>query len=581
VARAKIFRAALPAPALQQFVQELRTNRSARLSLPLPDRDGSESFSFATLPRPVPDSMLPTAVFVAGTAASGLAARIVALSGAELHLAVFSADQMYVADLRADAPVQYQRIDSAPDTAGRICAVTQADDPTPAADDAPFVATNVAGRAAVTQLRLAVATSPSLRAEYDDPVALEKDVADAVHFSNAIFNRDLGVDLVLSGPPLDAEKVNLLADDALRRLHTHITELAAAAGQDMDLGHLFDLGGAGRAAIGAACSPDSKAGAFSRTPDQIIPNGLGNFIHEIGHQLGALHSFNQKDDGRQGRGAYEPGLGVSIMSYGPKRQQYFHASSMAFVGRALANAGATTQAGCGTNLPASVAVPLVKVRRTEWYVPPLTPFELDVISDPSVHGYRWDAFDRGARPDGLPPFFQSNPERSPSRIYPAIADVLSRTIPAREWPVNRAVKFRVVGFSSDDTRRHEDVAIHVGFGEPFQIDKIACAAPCSAGSSLELRWRSSGTDRAPYRVETLRAAILDATNQPRFRWYALPDAGALANAAGFARLILPSGLGEIPQARVVLRANDGIFLAISSAVHIVDATSDKATGHGG
>ena len=90
-----------------------------------------------------------------------------------------------------------------------------------------------------------------------------------------------------------------------------------------DIGHVFDSYNYGGVAyVGALCNSYKAGGVTGGV------NGTGFyfvFAHEVGHQLGAWHTFNS--DGIDG---VEIGSGVSIMAYGPRGEQnlFYHAKSI-------------------------------------------------------------------------------------------------------------------------------------------------------------------------------------------------------------------------------------------------------------
>jgi hypothetical protein len=553
--------APLPSVIFEQFVNRLRTDRSASLALEVPGRRAEDSFAFTVRERPIPSSMMPAAIFARGVGAkTGAVARLVVLSSSDIRLAVFDRDSLYVARAVPNQQIDYQPARAWPDRSGRTCSVTPRDVGRPRP---PVALAAAAPRppGVLRRFQMAVATTPALRVSYSESGAdLEYDIVSVIDAANEVFNRDLGVELVLAGPSLTADAIDLGQEDSLTTLHAHIVTLADAAKQTMDLGHLFDAGGGGRALIGKMCSPTERAGAFSRGPESI---SVGNFIHEAGHQLGALHSFNKLDAGRQAAGAFEPGEGISIMSRGYGDHYYFHASSMQFVTTAVDAAGT-----CGETFTESADVPVVDVVKSEWHVPANTPFELAAVKDASVKTYRWDEYDLGPVPNARPPFFASSSEPGDSRIYPFLDDLLSGKH-SWFWPWPRTMVFRVLGFSADGNRRSKDVTVHVAAGfNKFRVSKAQCASECRAGSVLKASWKHADTFQPPISVTTLRAEILEIAGGKPVRWYPIAGAAALDNQSGTAAITLPADLPAMAEARLVLKANQGIFLALSDRIVI-------------
>ncbi|NYI71133.1 hypothetical protein GGQ54_001693 [Naumannella cuiyingiana] len=120
-------------------------------------------------------------------------------------------------------------------------------------------------------------------------------------------------------PCFDAAELETCTEDTIDRV-----KIAAAYRlrdpASFDLGHLL-LGGAGNgmASVGGAGSAtDRTAGCTGADPADDSP-ATEVFEHEVGHQLGANHSFASTDEACVGEGvwssALEPGGGMSLMSY--------------------------------------------------------------------------------------------------------------------------------------------------------------------------------------------------------------------------------------------------------------------------
>ena len=146
----------------------------------------------------------------------------------------------------------------------------------------------------------------------------ERDMA--LHF-NIIANNDL---VIYSNPNTDPYSNGTTGSDGAwnQELQTNLTNVL---GNDVyDIGHLFGAtGGGGNAGcIGCVCDDDdglnteTKGSGFT-SPSDGVPEGdafdIDYVAHEMGHQLGANHTFSYDSEGSGVQ--IEPGSGSTIMGY--------------------------------------------------------------------------------------------------------------------------------------------------------------------------------------------------------------------------------------------------------------------------
>ncbi len=159
-----------------------------------------------------------------------------------------------------------------------------------------------------------------------------------------------------------------------------MTSVIGAA--NYDIGHLFGASGGGGNAgcIGCICVDNSKGSGFT-SPADAIPQGdnfdIDYVVHEVGHQLGANHTFSMSNEGTGVN--MEPGSGITIMGYAgitsqdlaPHSIAIFHAASIAQIQSNLS--GKTCPVT--TVISSNNATPVVSAG-SNYTIPISTPFAL-------------------------------------------------------------------------------------------------------------------------------------------------------------------------------------------------------------
>ena len=195
-----------------------------------------------------------------------------------------------------------------------------------------------------------------------------------------------------------------------------------------DIGHLFIVSSGGLSNEHCACSSQFKARGLSGRRE---PSGNAFDVkivsHEMGHQLGASHSFNGTtqfcDGSRVPETAYEPGSGSTIMGYssatnvcGNETVQsicdpYFHAISLKQIHSYINDSRRGRGGSCSLKIASgNNSAPVVDAGR-DHTIPRGTPFTLGPLvsssdGDGDPLSFTWEEFDLGVDPD--PP----HPERS-------------------------------------------------------------------------------------------------------------------------------------------------------------------------
>lgn len=296
---------------------------------------------------------------------------------------------------------------------------------------------------------------------------------------DGIFRREIAVTLQLVNPAIDNNATNIIFDDPATdpydntdseaQLNINQTTVNTRVGvANYDVGHLYGTGGGGVASSPSVCRADAKAQGYSaRAGFYGDPFTVDYVAHEIGHQFGASHTYNNMDMGgacttRSTSNAFEVASGSTLMSYVGicnirNQQQYVDTGTPAFHIRSLTqmvqNIEDTNDGGsCGT--PAGTnSIPTVNAG-SSYTIPRLTPFTLTATGSDADAGdaqnllYSWEQYDLAPSGSGqlgtpaltydvdtdgiLRPLFRVySPVSSPSRTFPSSVFILN---PANNSP---------------------------------------------------------------------------------------------------------------------------------------------------
>src|SRR6266851_255990 len=237
---------------------------------------------------------------------------------------------------------------------------------------------------------------------------------------NAIYIRDLGISMSFVAGENDIIYTNANTDpynglpgtDTINNENqTNLDKVIGNA--NYDVGHVVGVSTGGRAQIQSVCSSDKKAKGSTGRP---TPSGdafdVDYVAHELGHQFGATHTFNNNTNGSCGNtgqytatSAYEPGGGSTIMAYAgicgasdlqPNSDDYFHVKSIDQIIDYTSKGGGS---GCATvsNTYNTMRIILLIGSYT---IPANTPFELPGINpgddENDSLSFTWEEYDLGA-----------------------------------------------------------------------------------------------------------------------------------------------------------------------------------------
>jgi hypothetical protein len=301
-----------------------------------------------------------------------------------------------------------------------------------------------------------------------------------------------------------------------------------------DIGHMFGASGGGGNAgcIGCVCVNNQKGRGIT-SPADGIPQGdnfdIDYVVHEVGHQLGANHTFSMSNEGTGVN--KEVGSGITIMGYAGITQQdvaphsidIFHEASIAQIQSNLEGKSCPNS----KNMTANHAPVVAAV--SNYTIPISTPFALtasatDQENDPLT--YCWEQNDNStttgsssvASPTKIsgPNWLSFSPVPSGTRIFPRLSTILAGLnvtgpLPGGDAGANiealssvaRTLNFRVtvrdnnpyVADSKIGQTAFTDAVVTVtNTAGPFAVTAPNTAVTWAGGSSQTVTWSVNGTN---------------------------------------------------------------------------------------
>ena len=363
------------------------------------------------------------------------------------------------------------------------------------------------------------------------------EITTVINRITGVYERDLAIKLILvsgtniiysdpvSDPYTDPTNPSLMLDNNQANLD------AVIGSASYDIGHVLSTDPGGLAALGVACYPNYKARGVSGLD---TPTGDPFYIdivaHEIGHQLGANHSFNGTTGScvgnRNPATAFEPGSGSTIMSYAgicdnsytgadeniaSDSDAMFHAGSIAEIISYTRSDYGNTCSGSVTSQQAPTAS-----AGQDYTIPGGTAFVLtgsavDPDSDPMT--YQWDQMNAGAATNastlgtdnGSNALFRAYLATStPERVFPTMTTLLgtnadpyaskAETLPTE----NRILKFRLTVRDNNGGVDEDDMLVTVnGDAGPFEIIQPNINVSLDPDLPQLIEWNTACTDIAP------------------------------------------------------------------------------------
>ncbi len=355
-----------------------------------------------------------------------------------------------------------------------------------------------------------------------------------------------------------------------------------------DIGHVFSTGGGGIATLGVPCTGSKARGVTGRLQPIGDAFDIDYVAHEMGHQFGGRHTFNENSVGECNAAnvnpgtAFEPGSGTTIMAYagicGSSNVQansdaYFHAISLQEIGNYVTSGAGST---CGTLVAVSNGSPTVNAG-ANFTIPAGTPFRLTASgTDPNGHPltYCWEQMDNQIIPQppaasavGGPLFRSFSPVSSPIRYFPRLPVILGNAA-ASVWEVlpsaSRSLNFRVTGRDNIEgggcTEEDDMVATVVGTAGPFTVNSIGLVDNCLViGEKNVINWSVANTNLAPINCTDVDIWLsTDGGNN-----FTVQLANDVPN-DGTNEIIIPNG-NLTTQGRIMVIAANNVFFNVNNA----------------
>lgn len=336
---------------------------------------------------------------------------------------------------------------------------------------------------------------------------------------NGLYERDMSLRMNLIA---NNDLVIFITSDAFTNnnatalINESQTVIDGAIGLDnYDIGHTVSTGGGGLAQLNSPCS-SSKARGITGSPAPVgDPYDIDYVAHEMGHQFGSTHTFNNDCGGNRSNGtAVEPGSGTTIMAYAgicaPDVQgnsdPHFHAVSIAQMTTFVMNGG-----NCSSNAPNGNVAPVVNAG-VNYVIPKGTAFVLKGIASDANNDaltYCWEQINNQistqpplATSTSGPNFRSRPPSTSPNRYMPIFSEVLAGNLTPSWEVVPNVARSMSFALTVRDNRapnggqtKRDDMNLTVSNFGPFIITSpTAENVTWEKGSTQTVTWDVAGTN---------------------------------------------------------------------------------------
>ena len=407
---------------------------------------------------------------------------------------------------------------------------------------------------------------------------------------NGIFENDLSITMeIISNNDelifLDPQTDGLTNSDGPTLLDEITTVINSAVGSSSyDIGHVFSTGGGGIAQVASPCTSNKAKGVTGLSRPEGRTFEIDFVAHEMGHQFGATHTFNNSCSGnRTDITAVEPGSGSTIMAYSGicppnvvgQSDEYFHAISIEQIWTNITIGN--SQCGAVSNL---ANAPPVLAEPMEYAIPAGTAFVLEAIAtdpDGDILTYSWEQQDNEITTHPpLPnasegPVFRSRPpSESPRRFFPEPAALLATNVSnnlAPTWEpiptVSRELNFSIMVRDNNAVGgqgARADTRIEVfKTATPFTVTSQTETTILEASEVQTITWEVGETNLEPINTNAVDIYLIvegDFDNPVVIEENTPND--------GSQEVVIPAGI-TTSDARIMVKGANNIFFAINKA----------------
>lgn len=435
---------------------------------------------------------------------------------------------------------------------------------------------------------------------------------------NGVYNREFAVQMnfcsqedtiiwtTATGSVNGADPFNSINSSGSSCLTQNQTTCNARIGSaNYDVGHVFTTGGGGISSLGVVCNNSQKAKSVTGLPSPVGDGFDIDYVaHEMGHEYGSQHTFNNNQDGSCGGNAvnnfaYEPSSGSTILAYAgicspddiqPHSNDYFHASSLVQIQSKLAG----SENACAVKTSTGNKLTYMPTFSANYTIPYKTPFELtaptavDSVADTMV-SYCWEQWNLGGTSEFgkrlrntyvKGPIFRSYSPLvyNETRVFPKLSMILSGNL-------TNVTASGSLGEKAPDTARYLTFKLTVrnimaGYGcflfldDTIHINAVSTGAANSyggfkvtsqdtagvvfnGGSSYAVTWNVVGTNAAPVSCDSV---IIYMSRDGGTSW--ADTLGTYAN-SGMATVTVPTVSATTSTCRFKVKAKGNVFFNVN------------------